>query len=115
MDAYFRWLLRHPLVVLTGTLVLTAVLGFHALGLRVENRMENVLPAACHRADETQLVPEFRMTGEIGEVSRRLEPGSRSTHSITVESAVECLDRVRPKLESRGNVTSARTAFIGWI
>jgi len=45
MDAYLRWLLRHPVLVLAGNVIVTAVLGYYALGLRVESALENVLPA----------------------------------------------------------------------
>jgi predicted RND superfamily exporter protein len=45
MDRYLRWLVRHPLVVLAGNLALTMVLGSYALGIRIENVLENVLPA----------------------------------------------------------------------
>jgi hypothetical protein len=45
MDAYLRWLVRHPILVLAGTVLATLGLGYCALGLRVESALENVLPA----------------------------------------------------------------------
>jgi predicted RND superfamily exporter protein len=45
MNAYLRWLTRHPFVVLAANLVLTLVLGSYAIGVRTENVLENVLPA----------------------------------------------------------------------
>lgn len=45
MNRMARWLVRHPIGVLVGTLAVTAVLGWFALGLRIESSLESVLPA----------------------------------------------------------------------
>ena len=45
MNAYLRWLVRHPGLVLAATVAVTAALGYCARGLRVESALENVLPA----------------------------------------------------------------------
>ena len=46
MDAFARWLVRHPLVVVLANLAVTAVLGLYALHIRIENSLESMLPAA---------------------------------------------------------------------
>src|SRR5881409_842908 len=45
MDAFARWLARHPLAVVVANVVVTAVLGFYALQLRIEISLESMLPA----------------------------------------------------------------------
>src|SRR3989441_10072990 len=45
MDAFARWLARHPLAVVLANLLVTAVLGYYALQLRIESSLESMLPA----------------------------------------------------------------------
>src|SRR5207247_30539 len=45
MDAFARWLARHPLAVVVVNLAVTAALGAFALHLRIENSLESMLPA----------------------------------------------------------------------
>ena len=45
MDAFARWLTRHPLAVVVANLAVTAVLGLYALHIRIENSLESMLPA----------------------------------------------------------------------
>jgi len=45
MDAVARWLTRHPVPVVVANLLLGAVLGVVALGIRIENSLESMLPA----------------------------------------------------------------------
>src|SRR5438477_8152264 len=45
MDAFARWLARHPLAVVLANLLVTAMLGFYALQLRIESSLESMLPA----------------------------------------------------------------------
>ena len=44
MDAFARWLVRHPVAVLAANLFVTAVLAVYALRIRVESSLESVLP-----------------------------------------------------------------------
>jgi predicted RND superfamily exporter protein len=45
MNRMARWLVRHPSSVLVTMLAVTAVLGWFALGIRIESSLESVLPA----------------------------------------------------------------------
>src|SRR5881392_3848767 len=45
MDAFARWLTRHPLAVVVANLAVTAVLGLYAVHIRIENSLESMLPA----------------------------------------------------------------------
>src|SRR5882762_4290918 len=44
MDAFARWLVRHPVAVLAANLLVTAVLGIYAVHIRVESSLQSVLP-----------------------------------------------------------------------
>ena len=45
MDAFARWLVRHPLAVVAANVAVSVLLGFFALSIRIENSLENMLPA----------------------------------------------------------------------
>ncbi len=45
MDAFARWLARHPVPVVAANLALAAVLGLQAMHIRIENSLESMLPA----------------------------------------------------------------------
>ncbi len=45
MDAFARWLVRHPLPVVLANLALTLVLGVFAMHVRIENSLESLLPS----------------------------------------------------------------------
>lgn len=43
--AFAQWLVRHPLLFVIANLLVTGVLGFYALRIRVESSLESMLPA----------------------------------------------------------------------
>src|SRR6266849_6959185 len=45
MDTFAHWLARHPLAVAVANVIVTAVLGFYALQIRIESSLESMLPA----------------------------------------------------------------------
>ena len=45
MNSFARWMVRHPLVVIGANLLVTVILGFYALHIRVESSLASVLPA----------------------------------------------------------------------
>jgi len=45
MNAFALWLVRRPVVVLAANLLVTLILGFYALGIRIESSLSSVLPA----------------------------------------------------------------------
>ncbi|MGH9200419.1 MAG: efflux RND transporter permease subunit, partial [Vicinamibacterales bacterium] len=51
MDAFARWLVRHPLAVVGANLLVTLVLGFYAVQIRVESSLASVLPKGDPDAD----------------------------------------------------------------
>src|SRR5438093_11956579 len=51
MDAFARWLVRHPLAVVVANLVVTVVLGLFALHVRIENSLESMLPSGDPKVD----------------------------------------------------------------
>ena len=45
MNAFAQWLVRRPLVVLALNVLVTLLLGFFALQIRIESSLSSVLPA----------------------------------------------------------------------
>jgi hypothetical protein len=45
MEAFARWLVRHPLLIIAAHLLVTLVLGLYALHIRIESSIASVLPA----------------------------------------------------------------------
>jgi len=45
MNPFALWLVRRPVVVLVANLLVTLVLGYYALGIRIESSLSSVLPA----------------------------------------------------------------------
>jgi predicted RND superfamily exporter protein len=45
MSSFARWMVRRPLAIIAANLLVTAVLGFYALHIRVESSVSSVLPA----------------------------------------------------------------------
>ena len=45
MQRFRVWLLRHPIICIVATLLLTALLGSYALRIRIDSSIENILPA----------------------------------------------------------------------
>ena len=45
MEAFARWLVRHPFAVVAANLLVTLALGAYALHIRIESSLESVLPA----------------------------------------------------------------------
>jgi predicted RND superfamily exporter protein len=45
MNSFARWLVHHPLVVIGANLLVTVILGYYALHIRVERSLASVLPA----------------------------------------------------------------------
>src|SRR5688572_672250 len=45
MDTFGRWLVRRALLLVVASVLVTALLGAFALGLRIESSLESLLPA----------------------------------------------------------------------
>ena len=45
MISFARWMVRHPILCLAANLAITVVLGYFALGIRIESSLSSVLPA----------------------------------------------------------------------
>ena len=53
MNSFARWMVHHPLVVIGANLLVTVVLGFYALHIRIESSLESMLPRATPRSSTT--------------------------------------------------------------
>lgn len=135
MDAYARWLVRHPFAVVLAYLLLTAVLAFSAARIRIEGSLESILPSrdpaieyyrsirATFGSDDIAVVgivaPDLLSSGtlaKIDRVTRRLEAvkGVDRVMSLTnaVDPSVDVFDPppLVPKLDlSAGEIAALKT------
>jgi predicted RND superfamily exporter protein len=110
MDSYFRWLVHHPLVVLAGNLLITAILGSYALGLRIQNDLENVLPAgdpAITYYDEVRATFGSDNVAVVGVVAADVLAGPTLVKIKQVTDAIGRMDGVQQVLSITNAVDPA--------
>src|SRR6184192_3119839 len=73
MDAFARWLARHPLAVVVVNLAVTAALGAFALHLRIENSLESMLPAHDPKVEYYAQTRAIFGSDEVGVVGVRAQ------------------------------------------
>ncbi len=98
MNRMARWLVRHPLGVLAGMLAVTVVLGWFALGLRIESSLESVLPAGDPQVFYYEQVRQKFGSDDVGVIGVRsddlfsagtLEKIARVTNAVAKLDGVE--------------------------
>ena len=114
MEAFARWLVRHPLVSVVANLLVTAVLGFYASKIRIESTIESVLPAGD---PEVNFYSEVRNTfgsdevGVIGVQARDLFAAQTLAKIARVTDAVANLEGVERVLSITNAVDPAGDVF----
>jgi predicted RND superfamily exporter protein len=73
MDAFARWLVRHPVAVLAANLIVTAVLGVYAVCIRVENSLHAVLPKGDPATEYYEMVRRTFGGDNVAVVGMRCE------------------------------------------
>src|SRR5262245_44309055 len=73
VEGFARWLVRHPLIVIGIHLLVTAVLGFYALQVRVESSIETVLPAGDPQAQYYNEVRATFGSDDVGVIGVRAD------------------------------------------
>ena len=98
MEAFARWLVRHPLFVVGGHLLATVVLGAYALHIRIESSIESILPAGDPEVSYYENVRTTFGSDDIGVIGVRsddlfaattLEKIARVTDAVSRVSGVE--------------------------
>src|SRR5438034_1025040 len=100
MDAFARWLVRHPLAVVVANLVVTASLGLFALHVRIESSLESMLPSGDPKVEYYARTRAIFGSDDVGVVGVRaddifapatMEKIARVTDAI---SRIEGVERV---------------------
>ncbi len=73
MNSFARWMVRYPLVVVSANLLVTAVLGFYALRIRVEFSTASVLPAGDPQVEYYESVKKTFGSDDIAIVGVRAD------------------------------------------
>ena len=73
MDAFARWLVRHPLAVVVANLVVTVVLGLFALHVRIENSLESMLPSGDPKVEYYARIRTIFGSDDVGVVGIRAD------------------------------------------
>jgi predicted RND superfamily exporter protein len=114
MDAFASWLVRRPVFVLAGFAAITAVLGTHALRVRIESSISSVLPADDPGVEFYDTVRETFGSDEIGVVGVRSEDlfSERTLLKIrAVTSALADIEGVQEVLSITNAVDPSADAF----
>src|SRR2546422_452284 len=73
MDAFARWLVRHPLAVVVANLVVTAILGLFALHVRIESSLESMLPSGDPKVEYYARTRAIFGSDDVGVVGVRAD------------------------------------------
>src|SRR5262245_28019518 len=73
MSSFARWMVRRPLVVIAANLLVTAVLGFYALQIRVESSVASVLPVGDPEIEYYARIREMFGSDDIAIVGVRAD------------------------------------------
>ena len=73
MEAFARWLVRHPLFIVGAHLLATVVLGAYALHIRIESSIESILPAGDPEVSYYESVRATFGSDDVGVIGVRAE------------------------------------------
>src|SRR5438128_1879435 len=94
MDAFARWLTRHPLAVVVANLAVTAVLGLYAVHIRIENSLESMLPAGDPKVAYYNTTRALFGSDDVGVIGVRADDVFASTGAAHVKQpAVDLMRR----------------------
>src|SRR5262249_19460726 len=102
MNFFARSMVRHPLVVIGANVLVTAVLGFYALHIRVESSVASMLPAGDREIEYYAKVCETFGSDDIILVGMRAD-------DVFATSTLEKIARVTNALRNIKGVSSVRS------
>src|ERR1051325_2575046 len=105
MDAFARWLVRHPLVVVVVNLLVTAFLGVWALHLRIENSLESMLPAGDPKGEDYKATRAIFGSDDVGVIGVRAADIFAPTTMTKIARVTDRLAKV-PGVESVVSITN---------
>src|SRR5215831_18724847 len=105
MDAFARWLVRHPLAVVLANVLVTAVLGFYALRLRIESSLESMLPAGDPKVAYYNATRALFGSDDVGVVGVRADDVFARSTIVKIARVTDALAKI-PGVESVFSITN---------
>ena len=105
MDAFARWLVRHPFVVVVANLLVTAFLGAWALHLRIENSLESMLPAGDPKVEYYNTTRAIFGSDDVGVIGVRADDIFAPATMVKIARVTAALGKV-PGVESVLSITN---------
>src|SRR5437899_5012555 len=105
MDAFARWLTRHPLAVVVTNLAVTAVLGLYAVHIRIENSLESMLPAGDPKVAYYNATRALFGSDDVGVIGVRADDVFASSTMVKIARVTDALAKV-PGVESVLSITN---------
>src|SRR5881628_136009 len=110
MDAFARWLTRHPLAVVVANLAVTAVLGLYAVHIRIENSLESMLPAGDPKVAYYNTTRALFGSDDVGVIGVRADDVFAPSTIEKIGRVTDALARV-PGVESVLSITNVVDPF----
>src|SRR6266571_2269725 len=110
MDAFARWLTRHPLAVVVANLAVTAVLGLYAVHIRIENSLESMLPAGDPKVAYYNTTRALFGSDDVGVIGVRADDVFAPSTILKIARVTDALAKV-PGVESVLSITNAVDPF----
>ena len=105
MDAFARWLTRHPLAVVVANLAVTAVLGLYAVHIRIENSLESMLPAGDPKVAYYNTTRALFGSDDVGVIGVRADDVFAPSTILKIARVTDALAKV-PGVESVLSITN---------
>ncbi|MGH7820418.1 MAG: hypothetical protein ACREQ9_11630, partial [Candidatus Binatia bacterium] len=95
MEAFARWLVRHPLAVLAANAVVTVALGFFALQIRIESSLATILPEGDPQIDYYARIRETFGSDDVAVVGVRAEDLFAASTLEKIARVTDALGKIR--------------------
>src|SRR5262245_1980709 len=106
MNSFARWLVRQPIAFIVGNLVVTAVLGYFALGIRIESSLSSVLPAGDPEIEYYAKVRETFGSDDVAVVGMRADDVFAAATIAKVARVTDALAKLKG-VQSVVSITNA--------
>ena len=106
MDAFARWLVRHPLLVVGAHLLVTAVFGAYALHIRIESSIDSMLPSGDPEVSYYENVRATFGSDDVGVIGVRADDLFAGSTLEKIARVTDAVSRV-PGVERVLSITNA--------
>ncbi|HJQ85138.1 MAG TPA: MMPL family transporter [Candidatus Binatia bacterium] len=94
MNAFARWLARHPLVVVAANVAVTLALGTWAVHLRIENSLESMLPAGDPKVEYYNATRAIFGSDDVAVIGVRAEDIFAPATIVKIARVTDALARI---------------------